>query len=52
MKDIKVNMYYVYIYLDTRKKAHILYGEFHFDYEPFYVGKETKERLGCRKYGL
>ena len=33
--------FYVYIYLDPRKYQ---YGEYSFDYEPFYVGKGKDER--------
>jgi len=31
--------FYVYIYLDPRKKGAFKYGEFLFGYEPFYIGK-------------
>jgi len=31
--------YYVYIYLDPRKPGPFTYGEYTFNYEPFYVGK-------------
>ena len=37
-------MYYIYVYLDTRKKGSYSFGDFHFDYEPFYVGKGTNDR--------
>ena len=33
------NIYYVYIYLDTRKPGLYLYDKYKFAYEPFYVGK-------------
>ncbi|MFA5397845.1 MAG: NUMOD3 domain-containing DNA-binding protein [Methanogenium sp.] len=38
------NIFYNYIYLDPRKPGDYNYGEYHFDYEPFYVGKGCKER--------
>lgn len=37
--------FYVYIYLDPRKPGHYKYGEFEFDYEPFYVGKGKNNRF-------
>lgn len=33
------NIFYNYIYLDPRKPGNYNYQVFHFDYEPFYVGK-------------
>ncbi len=33
------HIFYTYIYLDPRKKGPYTYGEYTFDYEPFYVGK-------------
>lgn len=35
----KENRYYVYIYLDPRKRGKFIYENFSFKYEPFYVGK-------------
>jgi hypothetical protein len=36
--------FYVNIYLDPRKPGKYVYGEYEFDYEPFYVGKGHGER--------
>ena len=33
----------MYVYLDPRKPGNFNYGEFYFDFEPFYVGKGSKE---------
>lgn len=38
------NRFYAYVLLDPRKPGKYVYGEYSFDYEPFYVGKGT----GCR----
>jgi hypothetical protein len=37
--------FYVYVYLDPRKPGHYKYGEYHFVYEPFYVGKGCDRRV-------
>jgi len=38
------NIFYNYIYLDPRKPGNYTYGIYHFDYEPFYVGKGSNRR--------
>lgn len=37
--------FYVYVYLDPRKMGNFKYGEYEFEYEPFYVGKGRGYRL-------
>jgi len=37
--------YYVYAFLDPEKPGIFNYGVYKFDYEPFYIGKGTKDRL-------
>jgi predicted XRE-type DNA-binding protein len=41
---INLNKFYVYIYLDPRKLGKYKYGEYEFDYEPFYIGKGKGNR--------
>lgn len=38
------NKFYVYLYLDPRKSGSHVYGEYKFEYEPFYVGKGSGDR--------
>jgi len=46
VNQMKVNpIFYVYVYLDPRKPGTYIYDEYSFDYEPFYVGKGSNNRL-------
>lgn len=39
------NIFYIYVYPNLRKPGKYKYGEFQFDYEPFYIGKGSNNRL-------
>jgi hypothetical protein len=41
----------VYVYLDPRKPGKYKYGEYEFDYEPFYVGKGENNRINIHLNG-
>lgn len=47
--DIFINMenknFYVYVYLDPRKRGNYTYDEYTFEYEPIYIGKGTRNRI-------
>lgn len=41
----KEKIFYIYAYLDPRKPGDYNYGSYHFDYEPFLIGKGSYNRL-------
>lgn len=40
-----MNRFYIYVFLDSTKPGNFIYGEYEFDYEPFYIGKGTADRI-------
>lgn len=44
IKNLNESRFYVYIYFDTRKHGKYVYGDYSFDFEPFYIGKGQDDR--------
>lgn len=45
-----MDVYYVYAYLDPRKPGSFIFGEYKFNFEPFYIGKGSGERYKMHLY--
>ena len=37
--------YYIYVFLDDTKPGKYIYKDLEFNYEPFYIGKGTDDRI-------
>ena len=42
--------YYIYVFLDGSKPGKFIYDDIEFEYEPFYVGKGTGDRIKTSLY--
>jgi group I intron endonuclease len=45
-----MDKYYVYVLMDSSKKGNYIYGNYSFNYEPFYIGKGTGNRINDTIY--
>lgn len=45
MSDLREGKYYTYVLLDSRNFGEFVYGDYKFEYEPFYVGKGYGRRI-------